>query len=188
MFKNILKKSLIFLVALAVLGAAGFYFFRRAEKMAVAPIETNFIAPHDVAPIKTTVKHVFIVLEENKSYDDVIGNTQDMPYLNMLASNWAYAKNYYANTHPSIGNYFMLTAGDIITNNDGFSGAVTDDNIVRHLLAAGKTWKEYSDELPSVGYTGGNAGNYAERHNPLSFFPTSATTRGKQPILCPSPS
>src|SRR6266700_1710574 len=77
------------------------------------------------------VQHVFIVVEENHSYSSVIGNS-DMPYLNRLATTYAYAQGYYADTHPSIGNYFMLTAGKIITNGDGSSVEVTAANIVRH--------------------------------------------------------
>ncbi len=50
------------------------------------------------------VRHVFIVMEENHSYSSVIGNTGDMPYLNSLATTYAYAQGCYANTHPSIGN------------------------------------------------------------------------------------
>ena len=49
---------------------------------------------------------------ENASYSDVIG-AASMPYLNSLAQKYALATNYYANTHPSIGNYFMLTTGQI---------------------------------------------------------------------------
>ena len=56
------------------------------------------------------VNHVFIVMEENHSYSDVIGNPQ-MPYLNSLAKTYSVAQGYFANTHPSIGNYFMLTTG-----------------------------------------------------------------------------
>lgn len=115
------------------------------------------------------VKHVFIVVEENHSYSRVIGNP-NMPYLNSLATTYALAKGYFANTHPSIGNYFMLTTGQIITNDDAFSDDVTDDNIVRHLIDAGKTWKEYSENLPFVGYAGGDTAGYTEHHNPLSYF------------------
>ncbi len=93
-----------------------------------------------------------------------------MPYLNQLARSYAYASNYYADTHPSIGNYFMLTAGQIITNNDGFNGVVTADNLVRHFSATGKTWRVYAENLPSVGYTGGDTGLYFRHHNPFSYF------------------
>src|SRR6476661_10655032 len=79
--------------------------------------------------------HVVVVLEENHSYSSVIGNAS-MPYLNSLAQKYSLATQYYANTHPSIGNYFMLSAGQIITNNDGLCGTLTQDNVVRHLLTA----------------------------------------------------
>jgi len=45
-----------------------------------------------------------------------------MPYLNSLASQYDLATQYFANTHPSIGDYFMLTTGQLVTNDDGFAG------------------------------------------------------------------
>lgn len=113
--------------------------------------------------------HVVIVLEENQSYSAVIGSAS-MPYLNSLASEYGLATQYYANAHPSIGNYFMLTAGQLVTNNDSLNSTVDVDNIVRHLLTAGKTWKSYAESLPSVGYTGGDRYPYVRHHNPLSYF------------------
>jgi acid phosphatase len=108
-------------------------------------------------------------MEENHGYTNVIGNAA-MPYLNSLAAQNSLATQYYANTHPSIGNYFMLTAGQIITNNDAFTGVVTADNLVRHLLTAGKTWKSYAEGLPSVGYLGGDTSTYSRHHNPFTYF------------------
>src|SRR2546425_473519 len=49
-------------------------------------------------------------------------------------------------------------------------GLVSADNIVRDLVAAGKSWKSYAEDLPSVGYTGGDAYPYAKRHNILAYF------------------
>ncbi len=113
--------------------------------------------------------HVFVVVEENADYARVVTDSA-MPYLDSLAGAYGLATQYYANTHPSIGNYFMLTTGQVVTNNDSYMGTVTADNIVRQLIAAGKTWKAYAEDLPSVGYVGGNQGLYARRHNPLSYF------------------
>jgi phosphatidylinositol-3-phosphatase len=113
--------------------------------------------------------HVVLVVEENHSYDRVIGNPA-IPYLNQLAKDNALATQYFANAHPSIPNYFMLTTGETITLDDGYSGTVTADNIVRELLAAGKTWKSYAESLPGAGYTGGDAYPYLRRHNPLSYM------------------
>jgi acid phosphatase len=113
--------------------------------------------------------HVFIVTEENNDYASVIGSSA-MPYLNSLAQQYGLATQYYANTHPSIGNYFMLGTGQIITNNDSYSTIVTVDNVVRRLLAAGKTWKSYAEDIPSVGYTGGDVGGYARKHNTFALL------------------
>jgi phosphatidylinositol-3-phosphatase len=116
-----------------------------------------------------TSKHIVMVLEENHSYSSVIGSSS-MPYLNSLASKYTTATSYYANTHPSIGNYFMLTTGQIITNNDSYSGTVSSDNIVRRMLTAGKTWKSYAESIPYTGYTGGDSGRYCKHHNPFAYF------------------
>lgn len=106
--------------------------------------------------------HVVLIVEENSSYSQVIGNPA-MPYLNSLATQHGLATQYYANTHPSIGNYFMLTTGQLVTNNDALTGTVNVDNIVRELLAAGKTWKSYAESR-------GDPALYVQRHDPLSYF------------------
>ena len=93
-----------------------------------------------------------------------------MPYLNKLANRYGIANNFFANTHPSIGNYFMLTTGQVETNDDSFAGTVTDDNIVRQLNLAGKSWRSYAENLPSVGYTGGDSYPYVRRHNPFVYL------------------
>jgi acid phosphatase len=105
---------------------------------------------------------VVLVVEENSSYSGVIGGSE-MPYLNSLARQYGLATQYFANTHPSIGNYFMLTTGEIVTNDDSFSGRVDVDNIVRQLILSGKTWKSYAESRydPLL---------YARRHDPLSYF------------------
>src|SRR6202048_2014192 len=58
--------------------------------------------------------HVFIVVEENVGYSDVIGSSS-MPYFNGLANKYGLATNYYANLHPSIPNYFEMTVGQALT-------------------------------------------------------------------------
>jgi hypothetical protein len=121
--------------------------------------------------------HVVVVAEENHSYSSV--TPASMPYLYSLATKYGMATNFYANTHPSIGNYLMLTAGQIITNNDGYSGTVNVDNIVRHLLTSGLSWKSYAENLPGVGYTGGDSYPYIKHHNPLAYFTDVANSSQK---------
>jgi len=117
-------------------------------------------------PIST---HVFLVVEENHSYSEVIGNSA-MPYLNGLASKFGLATQYYADTHPSIGNYFMLTTGQIETGDDGFTGTISDDNVVRELVKANKSWHSYAESLPSPGFLGGDSYPYLRHHNPFTYF------------------
>src|SRR6059058_4738130 len=119
-------------------------------------------------PVSGTVNHVFWVLEENTDYASV--TTSSMPYLMGLAAQYGLATQYYANTHPSIGNYLMLTGGQVITNDDNYSGpAIAGDNIVRELIAAGKSWKLYAEDLPYPGDVemGVDNGTYTSRHNGL---------------------
>lgn len=112
---------------------------------------------------------IFLVVEENHSYSEVIGNSS-MPYLNSLATKFGLATQYYADAHPSIGNYFMLTTGQIETIDNAFTGTVGDDNIVRELVKANKTWRSYAESLPSPGYLGGDVFPYLRHHNPFTYF------------------
>jgi phosphatidylinositol-3-phosphatase len=137
-----------------------------------------------VQPGVPQVAHVFLVMEENHSYSEVIGNSS-MPYFNSLAQQYGLATQYYADTHPSIGNYFMLTTGQIITNNDYYAGTVSADNLVRHFLSAGITWKSYAEDLPSVGYTGGDSGNYMQHHNPFTYFTDVVNSQSQLNNLVP---
>ena len=120
------------------------------------------------------VEHVFIVVEENQDFSCVIGNPT-MPFLNQLAANYGLAASYYANGHPSISNYFVLTAGQAIYKGrlgDLRTDSVDVDNVVRELKKNGKTWRAYVEGVPSPGYMGGNlaSNGYVKRHNPLAYF------------------
>jgi acid phosphatase len=137
---------------------------RIAARLLLLPIIITFSGFASALP---AFKHVFIVVEENHSYAKVIGNAS-MPYLNSLASTYGLATQYYASTHPSNGNYFMLTMGQIspVSKN----GVISSDNVVRHLLTAGKTWKAYEESLPYAGYLKPDVGLYVRHHCPLSHF------------------
>src|SRR5882724_64488 len=120
-------------------------------------------------PAAASADHVFVVVLENHSFGQVIGNPA-MPYLNGLATAHSLAADYFADAHPSIPNYFMLTTGNFETFDDGFTGTISDDNIVRALTGAGKSWKAYIESIPSTGYLGPNAGTYLKRHNPFAYL------------------
>jgi phosphatidylinositol-3-phosphatase len=115
------------------------------------------------------VAHVFVLVEENHSYNSVIGNSV-MPYTNSLAQQYALATQYYADRHNSLPNYFMLTVGDLVTTNDLFTGTVSQDNVVQALTSAGKSWKVYAESLPQPGFIAAAHAPYARDHNPFTYF------------------
>jgi acid phosphatase len=114
-------------------------------------------------------KHVVMVMEENHEYSAVVGNTTEWPHLNTLIGNGALATNYYADSHPSIGNYFMLTTGQLLTTNDNSTVVFNVDNIARRMLAANVSFKVYAEGI-TQGYVGGNTGLYLIRHNPFAML------------------
>ena len=134
-------------------------------------------------PEMVRFEHVFVVVEENQNYEEVIGNIKDLPYFNSLAEKYGLATNYYANTHPSINNYFYMTAGRSGTRQpfggdmaDKFPWEVPGDNIASILIANGKTWKAYAEGLPQTGYVEGDHFPYVKRHNPFAYFETIRQT------------
>jgi len=116
-----------------------------------------------------TFAHVVLVIEENHSFADVIGNSS-MPYLNGQAQKYGLAAQYFATAHPSLPNYLMLTTGQMETFDDNFAGVINDDHVFRELGKAGKSWRVYAESLPQVGYLGADAYPYVRRHNPATYF------------------
>jgi phosphatidylinositol-3-phosphatase len=115
--------------------------------------------------------HMVVVVLENRHYSEIVGNTGSMPYLNSLIQKYGLATNYYANTHPSIGNYFMMTTGQVVTNDDAYTATVTVDNLARRFIADGRTWREYAESRPAQGWIGGDYdGVYVQHHSPFSYF------------------
>jgi acid phosphatase len=146
-----------------------------------------------VTVIGSASAHVAIIVMENRAYSAVIGNTSAAPYMNSLANTYALATNYYANSlGSSLPDYFMLTVGDTVTTTASYTGTITEDNVVRELNKAGRTWKAYAEDLPSAGdISMSNAGTdsaglpaYVYIHNPFIFL---CDVNGKSQSSCPVP-
>ena len=122
---------------------------------------------------------VVIVIEENKSYNQIIGNSS-APYINSLANDTLglLFTQSYAITHPSQPNYLWLFSGDNqgVTDDNLPSGLpFTTDNLGAELLRNGYSFKGYSEDLPNVGYNGTTSGAYARKHNPWVNWQDSPT-------------
>ena len=94
-------------------------------------------------------QHVFLFYFENEDFGQVIGNTRQAPYLNSLLPQGSLLAQFYAEEHPSDGNYLALAVGSAF-------GVPLDDpeeenpqytiharNIGDLADAAHETWKAY---------------------------------------------
>jgi phosphatidylinositol-3-phosphatase len=117
--------------------------------------------------------HVWMITEENHSYEDVVGNSQ-MPYYNQLINQYGLATQFYSDQHSSLTALMWLVAGaPVEPNNNTVSCNHKNDNIVRELLTQGYTWRSYQENMPYAGFQGlygGTNNNYYRRHNPLIDF------------------
>jgi phosphatidylinositol-3-phosphatase len=127
-------------------------------------------------PSMPTSQHVVMVMEENQSYTSTAGNMTAWPHLNALMKAGAQATNYFADAHPSIPDYFMLTTGQTVTFDDSSTQVVNVDNIARRMLDSNVSFKVYAEGI-TQGYVGGNTGLYVIRHNPFALLSDVASSR-----------
>ena len=116
--------------------------------------------------------HVWMITEENHSFEEVVGNPQ-MPYFNQLIQQYGLATQFYSDQHSSLPALMWLVAGaPVELDNDTVSCGHPDDNVVRELLNRGYTWRSYQEDLPYAGFQGlyGPDYLYYRRHNPLIDF------------------
>ena len=139
--------------------------------------------------------HIVIVIFENKSYSQIIGNSA-APNLNALAAEGANFANLpgdpgaatsgsHALRHPSQPNYLELFSGDNQgVRQNGRPGTSAEPlslplpfatpNLGASLIAAGLTFATYSESLPSPGFDGDafstdpTQNQYERKHNPVA--------------------
>lgn len=123
--------------------------------------------------------HVVILVEENKDYEEVVG--QDYaPYLNQLKTEGASFTRMYGEEHFSQGNYFWLFSGNnqtvgfrdqVPTEETNHNYPFTAANLGSQLIDKGLSFKGYAESLPEIGFTGDTVDNiYARKHVPWTSF------------------
>ncbi len=110
--------------------------------------------------------HIVLVMFENKKYSSINGSSS-APYFNSLASQGAKFTNSFAITHPSQPNYVALFSGGTqgVTSDSCPANLGSTANLGSQLIGAGRTFKGYSESMPSDGYTGCSSGTYMRKHN-----------------------
>lgn len=117
--------------------------------------------------------HIVIVIEENKNYEQIIGNKK-APYINdVLKKEGANLTQMYAEEHHSEGNYFWLFSGN--NQKVGFlddvpQSAIKATNLGAELIRTGHSFKGYSEGLPEIGSMVTKQDLYARKHCPWMSF------------------
>ncbi|MEU9374174.1 alkaline phosphatase family protein [Streptomyces sp. NPDC048255] len=138
-------------------------------------------APRSAAAALPSYDHVVVVVFENKQYGEIIGSA-NAPYINQLANAGASLTAMKALTHPSQPNYFNMFSGGTqgITGDGCYTPqSMTAPNLGQELIAAGKTFATYNEDLPSEGSTACTNGQYAQKHNPWFAFKNVPLNTGK---------
>jgi acid phosphatase len=127
------------------------------------------VNPNGAAGKIPNFDHIVLIVLENRSYDQVIGNPL-MPNLNALAQKYVQLSNYYAVSHPSVPNYIALMSGGTqgITS-DCTTCFVNQKNLGDLISTSGRTWKAYEEDMPSPCFIG-DSKLYVQKHDPLIYF------------------
>jgi hypothetical protein len=119
--------------------------------------------------------HIVVVIEENRGYADVIGNSE-APYINALSARGAVFDHSFAITHPSQPNYLALFSGSTQgVTNDSCPHTFPGPNLARQLLDNSMTFTAYSEDLPTPGSAVCRNDGYARKHAPWTDFQSMPT-------------
>lgn len=120
--------------------------------------------------------HIWVVVLENKSYD-AIEDSQVAPFLSGLIAQGGLATAYSGVGRPSQPNYLALFSGSTQGVTDDASHDIDAPNLADQLEAAGRTWGEYAENVPTDCFPGetasggrDGAGEYARKHAPAISF------------------
>lgn len=146
--------------------------------------------------------HVVVVIEENHSYSQIVGNTANAPYINntLIGSGGLLYNGSYSPEHPSQPNYLDLFSGsnqgitgDYVPGSPQYTEPFTTANLGAQLLNAGKTFTEYNQTYSTIAnttnynqstYNNGTANDtYVRKHNAVINWvnPTLTGVSGNQP-------
>ena len=136
------------------------------------PSETATVGSTPPAsPKKGQVNKLLVIIEENHSLAQM---TTQMPYLNRLARQYAYADHYTAIRHPSLPNYLAIAGGDtfgVADDSKPSHHVIPGRSVFGQALASNLTAKVYQESMLSNCALTGNADKgYGVKHNPWAYF------------------
>lgn len=111
--------------------------------------------------------HVVVVIEENRSFSQVMNPLKSDSYIHALVRRGTLFTQSYAVTHPSQPNYLALFSGSTQGSRDDDCPMRYDgENIANLLIKNGLSFTTYSESLPAAGDTVCSFGGYQRKHNP----------------------
>jgi phosphatidylinositol-3-phosphatase len=125
----------------------------------VAPAGAGVVGAAHAAPREPVV----LIVLENKTYSDIVGNAH-APYIQSLIAGGTLYTNYQA-APGSLPDYLRMTSGVATT-----SAAKSSDNLFNQLQGTGQTWGEYMESMPKVCYTQSGPLPYDKTHNPAAYY------------------
>lgn len=125
--------------------------------------------------------HIVIVIDENKGFGNIIGSGK-AKYINELAARGASLTKFYASHHPSQPNYVDFFAGDTlgVCDDTCTTTPFTAQNLGAALIAAGKSFTGFAENLPPNASTVCKAGKFARKHTPWLDFSNVPSTSSKR--------
>src|SRR6516164_6253223 len=118
--------------------------------------------------------HIVVVIEENKSYSDILA--ANPPYImGTLYNIGAAMTNSYAVAHPSEPNYFALYAGDTFGITDDNNYSEPDPSLATILAANGLTFTGYVENSATNTQVSDGSTLATRKHNPWESFPERTT-------------
>jgi phospholipase C len=151
-------------MALCVLAACGPA--PTAHLPSPSPAHPNTPAPQSSPSLGTQAagQHVFVIVMENRSYDQAIKGG----YTAELAKQYAVATNYHGVSHPSLPNYLALTSGSTWGIADDGWHSLPAGGLGAQLTSAGIQWRAYMEGMSGTCTRSGYP--YALKHNPFPYF------------------
>ena len=142
--------------------------------------------------------HVFLVVEENHGFSQIIGNPA-APSLNRLANKYGLATASFSVADPSAPNYVAMLGGSIFgiaDNNAYYLHTVDAPSLMSQLEGARLSWKGYLQSMPYAGFKGicyPNRCNgvpdfdtlYNSKHNGIPYFKSIQTNPAEMAKMGP---
>jgi phosphatidylinositol-3-phosphatase len=154
--------------AVAFSGVALALFGGSSPASAAAPTPS---APCIGSSNPTHYAHVIVIVEENKAYEQVMGQA---PYQTAVAKACGYAANMHAETYPSLPNYLAMTSGvvpDAVAGRDCQPSGSCLATAPTIFSQTSGSWRVYAESMPSnCSRTNTQDGLYVPRHTAAPYF------------------